>query len=75
MFTYIVLFVPYGVLLFSFNKLGIVLLFLDLLSLSRGLFIFSSFGSSSIVFSPSRAYEWDGHEYGHGGTVALHVTF
>ena len=26
-------------------------------------------------FSPSRTYEWNGHEYGHGGAVALHVTF
>lgn len=25
--------------------------------------------------SPSRTYEWNGHEYGHGGAVALHVTF
>lgn len=39
------------------------------------IFLIRIWHSSTIVFSPSRAYEWDGHEYGHGGTVALHVTF
>lgn len=26
-------------------------------------------------YLPSRTHEWNGHEYGHGWAMALHVTF